>query len=89
MTELYLLLAFLFVVFVHVTYQWFLDLRFYWHQKWDFSKDRKGAFMGLGVEGDMRFPISNSARVLVGYPIIIILVSLFLIVTVIKVVSLN
>jgi hypothetical protein len=50
------------------------DLRFYWRNGWDFSKD-SGRSLSYGYAGAIGGPVPNKLRLFVGYPFLIIGIS--------------
>ena len=59
---------------------WVRDLIFYWKNNWDFSLSHGSDFF-VGVEGDMRQPVSNRTRVTFAYPISIALILVGILIT--------
>lgn len=68
---------FLCIALIRLLLNAFIDLRFYWSNRWDFSKD-SGLTIFYGFAGATGGPMPNKLRLLVGYPFMITVCSIVL-----------
>ncbi len=74
-------LALLFLALIFACFLWIQELRFYSVNRWNFDIDNGKRSIGLGLEGgEPDVPMSNRTRVFFGYPIILLILILFMLV---------